>query len=45
MHIAGNCNDGSLNLACTASTQEDHPDPNDAQQKLPDGHIAQERLL
>lgn len=44
MHNARNGNDGSLNLAC-ASTQEDHPDPNDAQQKLPDGHIVQERLL
>ena len=29
MHIAGFCSDGSLNLACV-STQEDHPDPNDA---------------
>ncbi|HEY7341317.1 MAG TPA: hypothetical protein VH591_10580 [Ktedonobacterales bacterium] len=35
---------GSLNLACV-STQEDQPVPKDAQQKLPEGHVAQERLL
>jgi hypothetical protein len=33
-----------FNLTCV-STQDGLPVPKDAQQKLPEGHVAQERLL